>query len=422
MFISKYVKLIRYEKDSIILHNLYNGAIYLLPTEDFNSIVERMASGNTLEGNEHINDLLQQKFIVEEENIPSLCQTIDKFLVTIETTNRCNLNCRYCYENDQQTRSDISEDIISKTLKYIRNVFIADSNMKKVHIGFIGGEPLLRSDIVLFMCKEIQLLCNEENREVHFHIDTNGSIPFHEIYEDIDHLHISITLTNRADHNKNRPGKGFDSFERISSNLRAVHPKEHNTLSLRYNTNDENIGQFNNFVLYVKKQFPIVSAIEPMYTDEYYYNQFKNNLRLQDFRQWNSTEAIDTLIENGYTIGYSLGGVLSHCIAYQKHSCKIYSDGIVTLCDAMFHNASKLHIDEIYSNVWNLEHFFSDYKRYNPMDDPKCSQCKEVAICTGQLFCRSQPCEYNKKMINELFLKTYIKYFMQGKQSYFINM
>lgn len=295
--------------------------------------------------------------------------------------------------------------------------------MQKVHIGFIGGEPLLRSDIVLFMCREIQKLCKEEKREVHFHIDTNGSIPFHEIYESIEHLHISISMTNKGDHNKNRPGKGFDSFERISDNLRIVQPKEHNSLSLRYNANEINIDHFKEFVLYVKKEFPIVSTIEPMYTDEYDYNQFKNNLSLQDFKRWNSTEAIDILIDNGYTIGYSVGGMLSRCIAYQKHSCKIYSDGIVTLCDAMFHDASKLHIDEICNNIWNLEHYFSEYKEYDPMNDSKCSQCKEVAICSGQLFCRNyHPCEYNKRMIDALFLKTYIKHFMQGKQNYFNGM
>lgn len=419
--ISKYVKQIDFNSENFLLRNLFNGAIYLIPKNDYCQIQESLRNGSEIMAC-HREALVQELFIVEKDPVPQFNRQADSFLITVETTSLCNLQCSYCYENDKGTRKNISEAVISDLLQYIKNVFLLDTMHKWLCVGFIGGEPLLYKESIFYIVEKITDLGKQYGRGVSFHIDTNGTIPFDDIYRSINNLHISVSLTPRDDHNKNRCGKGFDSFNCINTNLKNVIRKEGNSLSIRYNTNDENINNFQSFVSYVKKEIPICDTIEPMYTDEYEYTRFNNKLSLDKFRNWNSSEAIDILIDNGYRIPYSLGGVLAPCIAYQEYSCKVYADGMVTLCDSMFHKDARCNISDICNNPDMLEKYFSEFKKYNPLEDKECRNCIDLARCMGKLFCRTDKCDHNKRFNDDLLACTFTKYFLEGKESYFFGM
>ncbi len=77
----------------------------------------------------------------------------------------CNFKCPYCYNVDlgKECNLDVDE-IIKKVLE-----------KKKVIDGvvFIGGEPLINFEDLLFMMKEIKKM------GLNVKLDTNGSFPFH---------------------------------------------------------------------------------------------------------------------------------------------------------------------------------------------------------------------------------------------------
>lgn len=59
---------------------------------------------------------------------------------------------------------------------------------------------------MLDICKRIKYICQKYDRKVHFYINMNGTIPFEDLYKEINNLHVSVSLTNELDHNYNRPG------------------------------------------------------------------------------------------------------------------------------------------------------------------------------------------------------------------------
>lgn len=411
MFISKYVKEVQYDSENLILHNRFNGAIYFISCDDY----KKIQNGET--NNSHYDVLLEEKFLVDKENIPKQIRENKFISITIEVSNSCNLDCVYCYENDKGTRGCISNEIISYILVYLENVMQLSN--ADLGIRFIGGETLLAKDKVIYLMDNIDRISTLYGRKVNYIIDTNGTIPFEDIYSIYDNLRIAIALTSKEDHNLMRKSDIFDSYETIIRNLKNVKPKETNSIEIRYNTNEINITQFRSFVEMVKKELPICSAIKPMYTDEYPHKAFRNKLSLDEFVKWNSTEAVDILVSNDFPVAINIGGQLTICEAYQNYSCKIYLDGIITLCDSMFHDKGYINIAEVYDNPEKLEKAFQLYRSYDPMKDKQCSECLSVAQCSGKLFCRSKFCDYNKRYDNDLFLKKYVYYTLNGKGKYF---
>lgn len=62
--------------------------------------------------------------------------------VSIDVTNKCNLNCSHCYFKNQKGKSEISKEKWMERIKQIRESY------NIVHCTWIGGEPLLRRDVV----------------------------------------------------------------------------------------------------------------------------------------------------------------------------------------------------------------------------------------------------------------------------------
>ena len=160
-----------------------------------------------------------------------------------------------------------------------------------------------------------------------------------------------------------------------------------------------------------KKNFPVVTSIEPMYTDTYEYNdKFINNLSLDEFINWNTNNAIDILIANDYPIFHTLNGKVTRCNAYSEYTCKVYSDGRVTLCDAMPIQDSKCTIRDISENPTELKHIYKVYKMYNPLLDEDCKSCKSLLICSGKQFCKKENCKFARRYEINSFIKQLVKY------------
>lgn len=87
-------------------------------------------------------------------------------------THACNLGCRYCYSG-RTTKPDMTPDTLGRALDFVWNLTkVGDS----LEIGFFGGEPLLRPDLIrqtLTQVKERQTLAP---RQVSYQLTTNGTL------------------------------------------------------------------------------------------------------------------------------------------------------------------------------------------------------------------------------------------------------
>ncbi len=64
------------------------------------------------------------------------------FELTLVVTHSCNLNCIYCYEHNKAKDEDMSLATAQNTIRK----YMSCSDYDELHIGFIGGEPLLKYD------------------------------------------------------------------------------------------------------------------------------------------------------------------------------------------------------------------------------------------------------------------------------------
>lgn len=73
----------------------------------------------------------------------------------IAPTLKCNLNCPYCFENDNRHHNRMSADTVEKTIDYIIRTVNSCPFTKEVYIVWFGGEPCLEVDIIRKISKHI---------------------------------------------------------------------------------------------------------------------------------------------------------------------------------------------------------------------------------------------------------------------------
>ena len=135
--------------------------------------------------------------------------------VYIEITNRCNLNCRDCYNSSGTNKNTVELDP-DTLINFIKEL--------KYHCGveFVvisGGEPLLHSRFneILESISEF----SKENTDVDFNFITNGTTYnplFYSMLENNPHFTLQVSLDgpNEA---ANASMRGAGNFQRVVSNL-----------------------------------------------------------------------------------------------------------------------------------------------------------------------------------------------------------
>ena len=84
-------------------------------------------------------------------------------------TTDCNFKCKYCYE-DYHNHYQLQEDTLIESLEFMMNY----GDKGKVLIDFLGGEPLLKKDLIYQAVDYIKN--NYPKREVKYYITTNCSL------------------------------------------------------------------------------------------------------------------------------------------------------------------------------------------------------------------------------------------------------
>lgn len=345
---------------------------------------------------------------------------MDHITLTVELNYVCNLSCIYCYQTDKGNRHEISQPIIDMIIDYASSVYKKRS-FKKLFLRFIGGEPLLSMNKLLYCYEKFCRFCHDRNIALYVYLDTNGTIAMRELICRVSNINISVCLSLPDDHNNMRSG----SFECIIQNLIELGDLCSDSITIRYNATHQNINEFEYFLMYIRDVLPHIRSISTARIDDYYCKAtFTNNLSTRDFAIWNSTIAINLLVKYGFPIDHCTKFKFTQCQGYAPYSCKIYSDGMVSVCDAMLHNDAKVHIKTLIDNPSVLELTYPSIKTFSPFSDSDCSQCNDLIQCGGKLFCRTTEdvCNFQNNYIEHLFLETYLKHYLNGKAGYYINM
>ena len=110
-----------------------------------------------------------------------------KYLI-LKITNKCNLNCIYCYNADKNEIKDMDFKTAKNSIDYILS-----DDADKLKIQFTGGEPLLNFDLIEKVIKYCNKNYNDKN--ISYAVQTNGTLLNNELIEKIKDLHLKIGIS-----------------------------------------------------------------------------------------------------------------------------------------------------------------------------------------------------------------------------------
>ncbi len=178
--------------------------------------------------------------------------TPKKRTLILVITERCNLNCVYCYEHDKSARN-----MSFSTAKSILDKEFADDGWDGYEIQLLGGEPLLNFDLIRQIDEYVFETCGRTDTRLF--IVTNGTLLTEERKAWLESRKHRVVCGLSVDgvreaHNKSRS----QSFDLIDLDFFArVWPKQ----ACRMTLHSSNIEHFAESVIFLMERgFPVSAA------------------------------------------------------------------------------------------------------------------------------------------------------------------
>ncbi|MBE0447229.1 MAG: 4Fe-4S cluster-binding domain-containing protein [Actinobacteria bacterium] len=152
MEVSKRILFYRISDDSILMINTLTGAMDIITSQIYHSLLEYNPSGYIQIDEVTLNRLKKRGYLIDKASEVKLLQTIDAMYAKAEKrlsfvicpTYSCNLRCTYCFEggltHDNRLYMD-SKDVVRvfAAIDKLRQVY----NKRKSSVDLFGGEPML---------------------------------------------------------------------------------------------------------------------------------------------------------------------------------------------------------------------------------------------------------------------------------------
>lgn len=147
--------------------------------------------------------------------------------ITLQVTQECNFRCKYCvYSGGYLNRTHSPKNMDwSMARKGIDFLYAHSRDSRVVYLGFYGGEPLLRYDLIEKSISYANSLF--EGKHLNFTITTNGSLLTKKMIEFFlkNDVKITISLDGPAEiQDKNRKFASNDrgTFNTVYNNIKSI--------------------------------------------------------------------------------------------------------------------------------------------------------------------------------------------------------
>lgn len=293
---------------------------------------------------------------------------------TIWITEKCNLACKYCYEQsffeDGRCDGTYNEAVVS----FIKNIadYYPDDD---IIISFHGGEPLLGFDVIKKYVRKLKFIFRER---VQFSITTNGTLIDSEIADYLVRYfsNISISLDGiKTINDKNRVNNaGCGTYDVVMNNLLML-PVRKNALRIRMTLTAEAVDYFyDSIVDLVSKGYTFMAPVIAV-NDAGWDDSKIDKLFLQ----------IQKLVDNGY--GYlpfikrlcEEPRVLSQCNGGIK-SFNVSIKGKIYPCEYVIGNDG-FCLGDIQDGISIIDNGKKYISIYNKKNEGACEECSYSAYC-----------------------------------------
>lgn len=174
-------------------------------------------------------------------------------------TEKCNLNCDYCYVKKQP--KTMSLETAEKAFDYFKKKFEdIEFREKEIHIGFHGGEPLLNFPAVQFLTEKFK----EEygDKISYFSLTTNGTVFDRKMLDYLmDNIQLSVSIDGSRETNdlKRHHCDGSSSYDETIAMLEFL-KRHQNDVRIRMTVNQETMKRFaDNFIELDRRRYGVVT-------------------------------------------------------------------------------------------------------------------------------------------------------------------
>jgi AdoMet-dependent heme synthase len=334
------------------------------------------------------------------------------FLVALNLTRRCNLNCAHCYLDAGSRESDDSGELSTQEVKDLLDD-IADLS-EETMVVFTGGEPLLRADLT-------DLVVHASGLGLMAVLGTNGmglndrrAVALQE--SGLQGVGISLDSLDAAAHDDFR---GLpNSWVRAQAAIDACR-RIGLRFQIHFSVNDDNAHELEDMIAYARDVGAFVLNIFFLVCTGR--GEKVTNVSAETYEQVmrRVTEAArgetDIMIrakcaphfkrmaweldpEWPVTAahGYDAGG----CLAGTRY-CRITPEGGVTACPYIEEEVGSIR-DQPFAEIWRDAPQFAALR--HPVLEGRCGACEYAKICGG---CRARPLARDGELMGEDFLCAY---------------
>jgi uncharacterized protein len=345
--------------------------------------------------------------------------------LTISPSLACNLVCRYCFESTDKSVMD--ETVMDGLVEYVHNHIKA--GIKKLSIGWYGGEPLLGLPVIERLSSEFITLCEKDSVRYSASIITNGTLLDKETAGKLKKLHVlraQITIDGDKNiHNKMRPFKtGKGSFDAIMENLKEVVGII--PISLRINLDTNNADQALTFIDKLKKEDWFYRGLESSDIHPYYgyIKKYTSTclcskdeiLKPGDF--WAKDLELKKYFYNHLKGFDYYPEVVSGCTATSMSSYVVDAKGNLYKCLNHLGIPEKT-VGTIFEPS-RLNSLYINYLTESFENDSECMECKYLPICMGgcvDIRVKAKRGEFDAKDCNQwkYYLEEILRYYYLSK-------
>lgn len=314
-------------------------------------------------------------------------------IVTLTTTNDCNLGCYYCFQ--KRDTLQLQEERVDQIVGHIRQIF-AGSKKRTLHVDWYGGEPMLNRPFIERASMAIQALCSELGVSYDASMLTNGTLWPDDSRTFVERHRITrlqVTFDGMAkSHNKtrfHRTSSNVDQFEAACRLVDQLAPLI--TVDIRFNLSPQNrpeLIEFTRFGLtrgwfephhYAQLQ---IAKLTPYSTEVDFLRKIE--LTFADFEA--ARDEVRKVVPQGKL---DRTANLDNYPAPRESVCAaIAQDSIVIGADGNIYNCG-LQVTEPFRAVRSLsapgaETGQADFwDTFDPTLAPSCSRCSFLPLCWG---------------------------------------
>lgn len=311
----------------------------------------------------------------------------------IFVTQRCNLNCSYCWEkNNNLMKCDMSQDVCDKMLLWLHKE-CKKKQVRSLNITLTGGEPFLNFEILEKIVKEVKLWQIEST----FCVISNGVLISPDLIRRSSEIGIhvyQITLDGTRDvHDKRRCYyDGSGTFKSIISNILSICRYDTNSqIIIRINIDNGNVENVSSLLKYLHKLGLNNNVIITM----------ADTIISCKPPSVNLLNRIIELLIIAKSLGFKvLLPEMNHC--WLPYDCWLMFnvDGKIYKCPD-FVGQTNFAVGDVWNGIYKNEYF----RQTSIKPWKNCLNCEIVGLCRGGCIYRDRFQNHNRKMCRKAYIK-----------------